>query len=809
MKKSLFAFISLVSCVAAAITSPTIDPVNYAVSATPQSVLMTLANGADSRGFAWITDTSVSESKLWIASGAVANFEGVAPITGSYVDKTQNGKTVRCHKAQVSNLAAGTYSYRVGSSTGYVTGTFAVAQKTSTCFLHLSDAQTKYTDTFYVWENTVKRATDVVSPENIDMVLFGGDMFDTYTTSISAYNYLKWGAAVDSATMYLPGVAWALSSGNHDLNKNGYNYYSELTGVNYSSPDLCHSFDLGSVHVVVLPFLVGENADNFKGVASWVDNDLKAANQAGKTKWNVVMMHWGPYTTGDHGCDSATTKLVELMCPVFSRNHVDLVLQGHDHTFSKTLPYKWDTNGYSTTRNDTAVVNVTPETTTINDASYDLNPEGTYYVSCGCSGPRIGDNNNSYSDKDGTNSYEKRTYKISMGTLAVTSNKRNKGDDASWEFSDQAGFGVLRADDETLTYDFYIVPSSGTAAPELYDALKVCKRAAEPPMPPEPPVETKAAQVGDAKYDTFAAAYAAAAAAGDASEPAVIKLLNDVTEQGPYVVAGKFPGQGLVIDLNGHTFSISAAASSDPVDIRKDNKVTIKDGTLTTTKSFRDIIRHYGSAASALTLDGVTLDGSKLGAGKTTKANCVINIEGCKTAVFTDTTVTAPSGTAANTFYAIKFGNHASATEYSVGTLTLGAGTSVSGDVLINGGTYVEESGATVNGTYYYGKNAHSTWADGVTSDVFAARVGTPLPATGAEDNFCGRLFKSADAAFAAVAANDELWILRDADFTALVRPTVDFTLGVLAGATLNWAGTENYGSSCMTVGIRSRHNLI
>lgn len=468
---------------AAGVTSPTIDPVAYDVSAAPKSVLMTLADGADTRGFAWITDTSVSESKLWIAPTA-AELDAATPIDGTYIDKTQSGKTVRCHQARVTGLAPGAYASRVGSAANSVTGTFTVKPATSNpqpvTFLHLSDAQTKYTDTFYVWENTVARAANLVGAANVDLVLFGGDMFDTYASSISAYNYLKWGAAVDTANLYLPNLPWALSSGNHDLDKDGFNYYSELTAVNYSSPDKCHSFDMGPVHVAVLPFLVGENAANFTGVAAWVAADLTAANAAGRTKWNVVMMHWGPYTTGDHGCNDATTKLVELMCPVFARNRVDLVLQGHDHTFSKTLPYRWSGVGYSTVRDDAAAVNVTPATTTIGGLAYDLNPEGTYYVSCGCSGPRIGDNGNAYSDRSGANSYEKRTYKISMGTLAVTSSRRNAGDDASWEFSDEAGFGVLKADGETLTYEFYIVNNDGKTAPELYDALRICKRAEEP-----------------------------------------------------------------------------------------------------------------------------------------------------------------------------------------------------------------------------------------------------------------------------------------------------------------------------------------
>ncbi len=154
-----------------------------------------------------------------------------------------------------------------------------------------------------------------------------------------------------------------------------------------------YSYNYGKIHFICLETgqygdsKLKENSEQVK----WLEDDLKKSNENGD-KWIIVSMHNGPYSTGDHSNDINDTQvIVKQVTPLFSKYHVDLVLQGHDHTYCKTLPYKWDSVGYTTTGHDENVVNFSVQKTNIDDIVYDSNPKGTYYVTTGAAGHRFGE----------------------------------------------------------------------------------------------------------------------------------------------------------------------------------------------------------------------------------------------------------------------------------------------------------------------------------------------------------------------------------------------------------------------------------
>lgn len=510
---------------ATAITQPSIDPSRYVVTEDPGSILLTFADGPATRGFAWHTDDTVRGGDVWLAEGNCApeDFDraGVRHVVGEAVDKSEGTVRIVRHKAQVTGLEEGkTYSYRLGVERHYAYGSFTVrGAKTGSsdpvtivCF---SDAQPRSADKVVVWENTVSNAAAQVAKlgRTPDLVLTGGDLFDVnwfYSADAHAkdanywfvhptygkfgegasdnesgkyrYNYWKWGLDIDVATPYFPGVAWALSRGNHDCEgvngaaggaANGDIYYDHVTAVNWH--EKCHSFDYGNVHVLVLPCLSrGDNAGLYDGVAEWAEADLKAAQTDGRTAWTVVEMHWGPYTTGDHGLNA--DGLVTRFAPIFSKYHVDLVLQAHDHTYSKTLPYRWNhpTASYTSSAVDANVVNTQVAEQTIGGEVYDVDPEGTYYVICGCSGHRVGEDGSTYVGATGPKSYTTRPHKVAVGTISIDSDYAKRGDVAS-QNPNASMFGILRIDGDMLAYDFYAVTTDGRAEPVLFDTLRVKK----------------------------------------------------------------------------------------------------------------------------------------------------------------------------------------------------------------------------------------------------------------------------------------------------------------------------------------------
>ena len=114
---------------------------------------------------------------------------------------------------------------------------------------------------------------------------------------------------------------------------------------------------------------------------------------------------------------------------------------------------------------------------------------------------------------------------------------------------------------------------------------------------------TYVAQIGETKYETLEAAFAAAVD-GD-----TIKVLADSTGNGIKVTpAGKFATNGLTVDFNGHTYTVdgetvgSTGTETNGFQLLKNNKVTFKDGTITSAKA-KILVQNY----SNLTLDGMTL----------------------------------------------------------------------------------------------------------------------------------------------------------------------------------------------------------
>ena len=77
-----------------------------------------------------------------------------------------------------------------------------------------------------------------------------------------------------------------------------------------------------------VPGLFGADAS---GQIEWLDDALASSSN----QWKIVALHHPPYSSGEHG---STPGFDDLLQPVLARNHVDLVLAGHDHHYERTRP---------------------------------------------------------------------------------------------------------------------------------------------------------------------------------------------------------------------------------------------------------------------------------------------------------------------------------------------------------------------------------------------------------------------------------------------------------------------------------------
>ena len=503
------------------------DYETYEVTQNPSGINVVYYSDIYSRGFSWLTDKETEDTELYLVKsdkGKDADFSNAEVINGTSLEityeqgakfsskdnvipaYTKSNKTstsiedVTCniHKVHVTNLEKGkAYSYKIGSSAGYAYGAFIVEKdnpQTITA-VNFSDAQTKEADKHPVWRNTMMKAVNQAGAD-LDLVIHNGDQFDQNMGKVHSSDaktparLLRYAKALDVVSDYKFNLPYMASSGNHEETI-PYSQYimNDVDFGGYDTDGAYYSFDYGFAHFVIL----NSNSVNDEQI-NWLKDDLDRASDA---KWKIVALHISPYSTGDNSNSSENQNIVAKFTPVFSEKHVDLVFQAHDHTYSKTLPYRWDAAGFTTTWNNDEVVNLEPETEDIDGITYDKNPDGTYYVTTGAAGHRVGEvekssgiwsdvvkDGDSWKGLDPSKTFLSNKYKIELGTLKYANQYKpytqgsytsaqdyQVGDLATGNVNAQM-FGVLNLNETTLNYNVYTVNDDEV---KLFDSLDVIK----------------------------------------------------------------------------------------------------------------------------------------------------------------------------------------------------------------------------------------------------------------------------------------------------------------------------------------------
>jgi hypothetical protein len=117
-------------------------------------------------------------------------------------------------------------------------------------------------------------------------------------------------------------------AGNHDYSTQGAAPFRQAFALPENGRpqglESWYSFDWGSAHFVGLDTeRIGLEQ------ATWLERDLAATEQP----WKIVFGHRPPFSSGQHGSNSAFR---EYFVPTIRRHHVALVLSGHDHDYERT-----------------------------------------------------------------------------------------------------------------------------------------------------------------------------------------------------------------------------------------------------------------------------------------------------------------------------------------------------------------------------------------------------------------------------------------------------------------------------------------
>lgn len=444
----------------------------YDPYAEPKGISVTYYDGIYSRGFAWSTDESVNESYLYITKKTAdmnedsIDWSEATKVNASMVERVdKDNKIWHIFKAHVLDLIPGaSYCYRIGTIPGVFStvGTFTVAPKTEDIdgltFLHLTDSQSSGKGNYYRWANVLGAA--YAKFPSAAFVANSGDLTNDCNLCLNMYHWI-WG--LDAPASVLRNVAISPSSGNHD--KWGYSFtdrfdFNYADYISDSDAELksggCYYYTYGS-DILFINLNTNEYSKTLDAQIDWCRNILEEYKDY---KWKVVQMHIGPMSTGDVSNNQAEIDFRNRLCPIFSKYKVDLVLQGHDHVYTRTASYPFWTED-----NDDETMytyEAHEEAGVVSDYSFDgetrlwnLEPEGTHYVTINYTSHKAG---YPITDLD---------ERIHIGKNPIAGNSCSSQPEKTM-------YGVVRIKGNILCYDAYTYDND-TKESKLYDTFSVDK----------------------------------------------------------------------------------------------------------------------------------------------------------------------------------------------------------------------------------------------------------------------------------------------------------------------------------------------
>ena len=356
----------------------------------PKMITMSLYGDSSTMAFnyntAWETDTVLQV----VEKGDEFNASNIVEFAG-ITSKSPVLNDGFIHKVVATGLKTNTtYEYRLGDKAlenWSDIGSFTTANNSNSLrFIHVSDPQ-GYEEVHY--DNYNESLTRAVENSQPNFIALTGDVVNaSYENAVP--NLEQWHWALTDQKAILQNVPVMACAGNHDAAHNDFNSRfnnnvaqnsSTLTGTYYS-------FDYNNVHFVVLNTNDSSNVSGqLKGLSdaqiTWLKNDLTNNDSL----FTIVMMHKGIYDSGGHssnmdGEDGDIALIREQLTPIFAEYMVDLVLQGHDHLYSRSYPI---TSSNKDEFKVIALKNGAKVTSQHNDLSYDMyqNPNGVIYLNSG------------------------------------------------------------------------------------------------------------------------------------------------------------------------------------------------------------------------------------------------------------------------------------------------------------------------------------------------------------------------------------------------------------------------------------------
>ncbi|MEP3480874.1 MAG: fibronectin type III domain-containing protein [Fuerstiella sp.] len=307
-----------------------VDTTRYAATTIPDRVILTWTGAPEtSQAVTW--RTSVDVTKAWgeiaIAS-ANPGFESQAKkVDASSQPLTTNLGAAHYHTVEFTELKPETrYAYRVGDGRNFSEWfhfTTASLEAKPFRFIYFGDAQNNIRS---LWSRVVREAHR--DAPRAAFLLHAGDLVNK---AESDAEWGDWSAAGRWLNGMMPSMA---VPGNHEQAKqeDGSKALSHHWRPQFAFPthgpegleETCYTL----VHQGVR-FVCMNSNERHEDQALWMDQVLTE----NKARWVICSFHHPIYSTGG---ERDNAELRAMWKPILDKHKVDLVLQGHDHTYGRT-----------------------------------------------------------------------------------------------------------------------------------------------------------------------------------------------------------------------------------------------------------------------------------------------------------------------------------------------------------------------------------------------------------------------------------------------------------------------------------------
>lgn len=300
------------------------DEIPYVCPNVPNRIMLSLGEDADfDRAISWRCDTVLS--KGWLELFEVStNIKKMYPASGKIV-KSPGGKNA-FYRVNIKNLREGDYRYKLSNGDKESEWReFSVNKRDEDCsFVYLGDIQ----DCINGVSDTIFTHINNKFPK-LDFWMFAGDVVER---PLDKY----WGEFSASGKNLFDQKPIIACTGNHEyykalfkvLDKRWKHYWPlPMNGPNFFNGRACH-WEIEDATIISL------DTDGIQGLGTyfsqyyWAKRLLKASSK----KWKIVFMHHPLKSAGE---GRSTIIMKTLFKDMLTEQGVDVILQGHDHSYSR------------------------------------------------------------------------------------------------------------------------------------------------------------------------------------------------------------------------------------------------------------------------------------------------------------------------------------------------------------------------------------------------------------------------------------------------------------------------------------------